>query len=100
MSYNGILKTMNQQVNSDSQIFNFPKQRKISFISCAFCQQQATLKNSLTDFGVRFDQLAEIHFSDIVANSGAGVNYYDDLGNLMNGQIGEIIDYFPEYDIK
>ena len=38
LSYNGILKTMNQQVNSDSQIFNFPKRRKINFISCAFCQ--------------------------------------------------------------
>ena len=47
LSYNGTLKTMNQQVNSDSQIFNFPKQRKITFISCACCQQQATLKTLL-----------------------------------------------------
>ena len=77
---------MNQQVNSDSQIFSFPKKRKINFISCALCQQQATVKNSLTAFGVRFDQLVDIKFSNIVANSGAGVNYYDDLGNLMNGK--------------
>ena len=75
LSYNGILKTMNQQVNFDSQIFNFPKQRKINFISCAFFQQQATLKNSLTDFGVRFYQIADTNFSDSVN----GVNYYDQI---------------------
>ena len=65
LSYSGIRKTMNRRVNSDSQIFNFPKRRKINIISCAFTQQEATIKNSLTDFGVRFDQVANMYFSDI-----------------------------------
>ena len=42
LSYGGIRKTMTQQVNSDSQLFNFPKQ-KINFISCEFTQQGAIL---------------------------------------------------------
>ena len=95
LSYNGILKTMNQQVNSDSQLYNFPKQSKINFISCAFTQQEATIKNSLTDFGVRFDQVANVYFSNTVINDDptTGVDYYDDVGNVITGQIGEIINY-------
>ena len=49
---------MTQNVSSDSQLFQFVRNRKIDFIALAFTQQQETIKNSLTDFGIRFDQVA------------------------------------------
>ena len=87
LGYSSICKTMNQQVNSDSQLFNFPKQRKINFISCAFTQLEATIKNSLTDFGVIFEQVANAYYSDkkVDGDPTTGNNYYDDVGIDITG---------------
>ena len=52
-------------------------------------------KNPLTEFGVRFDQVANVYFSDIEVNAAPMTltPYYDDLGNIISGQIGEIINH-------
>ena len=64
INYKGVLKAMTQGVSSDSQIFQFGRDRKkIDFIALAFTQQQATIKNSLSDFGIRFAQVSSVRFS-------------------------------------
>ena len=58
MNYNGIMKTMQGNVNADNPIFSFTKERRYNFIACTFTQQQATIKNTWTDLGgIRFDQV-------------------------------------------
>ena len=64
LNYSGIMKTMQGSVNADNPIFSFPKERRYNFITCAFIQQQATIKNTLTDLGgIRFDQALPVEFS-------------------------------------
>ena len=65
VNYSSIRKTLNNNVSSDSQQFNFAKNRRINFIALAFTQNRQQ-KQSLSDFGIPFDEVLT------VANSSAG----------------------------
>ena len=89
LNYSGIMKTMQGSVNADNPIFSFPKERRYNFITCAFIQQQATIKNTLTDLGgIRFDQVLSVEYSNISISPTYNAN-----NQLIPSQIGEIVDY-------
>ena len=89
LNYSGIMKTMQGSVNADNPIFSFPKERRYNFITCAFIQQQATIKNTLTDLGgSRFDQVLSVDVSPT-----AVTNSYNANNPLIPSQIGEIVNY-------
>ena len=89
LNYSGIMKTMQGCVNADNPIFSFPKERRYNFITCAFIQQQATIKNTLTDLGgMRFDQVSSVTFSNIPITT-----YYNANNQSIPSQIGEIVDF-------
>ena len=87
LNYHGILKTCQQNVNSDSPLFSFPKERRYNFICCAFIQQQATIKNTYVDLGgIRFDQVQSVIFSSTPTAS------TNSIGTTID-QTGEIVNY-------
>ena len=79
---------MTQGVSSDSQIFQFERKKKIEFIALAFTQQQATIKNSLSDFGISFDQIASVQYS-----SNVNTTSHNSMNQVISQQIGETVDY-------
>ena len=83
------MKTMQGNVNADNPIFSFPKERRYNFITCAFTQQQATIKNTWTDLGgIRFDQVSTVTFSNIPITTSYNAN-----NQLIPRQVDEIVEY-------
>ena len=83
------MKTLQGSVAADNPIFSFPKERRYNFITCAFTQQQATIKNTWTDLGgIRFDQVLPVVFSSTSVTTSYNAN-----NQHIPSQIGEIVDY-------
>ena len=80
---------MQGSVNADNPIFSFPKERRYNFITCAFIQQQVTIKNTLTDLGgIRFYKVSSVSFSNVPVTTS-----YNASNQIIPSQIGEIVDY-------
>ena len=91
LNFNGIMKTMQGNVNADNPIFSFPKERRYNFIACAFTQQQATIKNTWSDLGgIGFDQVLPVEFSSACVTTSYNAN-----NQLIPSQIGEIVNQGP-----
>ena len=89
LNFNGIMKTMQGSVNVDNPIISFPKEKRYNFISCAFTQQQATIKNTWTDLGgIRSDQVSSVEFSPASVTTSYNAN-----NQLIPRQVDEIVEY-------